>query len=149
MSLLPATRPRATSRPLPWPVVAAAALAIIGGLAFLTVYLPALQAARQGNVVRVQDLTLRLSAQPDGAYQHGVALEVAVDPPLASCAGVELAPSMPTMGSMRAETSAVHQTGPGSCGIVADLGMGGLWQVQVTVHRPVRPAAVARFRLNA
>lgn len=123
-------------------------MVLVGLLAFFTLYLPALQASRQGNVVRVQGLTVRMSAQPDAAYSHGVDLDVVIDPPLEAEASVEVAPMMLTMGHMPAVTS-LRQVGPGAYRAVSDLGMGGLWRVQVTVHRPGQQDAVARFRLNA
>ena len=145
----PATKLPASSKPLPWPVVAGAVVAIVGLMGLLTLYLPALHAARQGNVVHVQDLTLRLSAQPDQAYQHGVDLELTVDPSLNGAASVELLPSMPSMGNMRAQTFGVQRLPSGVYRSTADLGMGGLWDVQVLVRRPGRQDAVAHFRLNA
>ena len=130
-------------------MVAGVVLLLVGLMALLTLYLPALQAARQGNVVHVQDLTLHLTAQPDQAYQHGVDLELTVEPPLDGSASVDLLPSMPSMGNMRAETFGVQRLASGAYQSTADLGMGGLWDVQVLVRRPGRQDAVAHFRLNA
>ena len=130
-------------------MVAGAVVMIVGLMGLLTFYLPALHAARQGNVVHVQDLTLRLSAQPDQAYQHGVDLELTVEPPLDGSANVELQPSMPSMGNMRADTFGVRRLASGAYRSTADLGMGGLWDVRVLVRRPGRQDAVAHFRLNA
>lgn len=129
--------------------MAAAVIGLVGLMAFLTLYLPALQARRQGNLVHAHGLTFRLSAQPNFAYRHGVELELAISPPLDALATVEMRPSMPSMGSMRAQVSGLHQLAPGRYQAAADLGMGGLWEVQVLVHRPGQPDTVARFRLNA
>lgn len=149
MSLSPATKLPVTSRPVSWAVVAGAVVLVVAAMAFLTLYLPAAQAARQGNVVRVDGLTVRMSAQPDQAYSHGVDLDLAIEPVLESGALVDVAPFMPTMGSMLAQVGSVRQVGPSAYRAVADLGMGGLWQVQVTIHRPGQRDAVAHFRLNA
>jgi hypothetical protein len=153
MSSSPATtRPgRSASRaarPLPWPLLFAAVLAVLGLLAFLTLYLPARQAAARGNTVRVQDLTIRLAAQPDPAFAHGVDLDVAVEPAPGAEASVDIQAMMPTMGNMTAETAGVAALGGGAYRAVADLGMAGLWEVRVVVHRPGQADATARFRLN-
>jgi hypothetical protein len=80
---------------------------------------------------------------------HGVSLDVGIDPPLADDASVQLALTMPTMGNMSAQATSAQRTRVSHFQASADLGMGGLWQVQLTVQRPGRPDVVARFRLNA
>ena len=145
-----ATRlPLSADRPLPWPVVAAFVAGVLGLLLLFTVYLPARHAASQGNSVRVQDLTISVSAAPAPASAHGVDLAVAIQPVPEDGASVEVLPAMPVMGSMHAESVDVRPAGPGAYRAQADLGMGGLWEVQVTVRRPGRAAATAHFRLNA
>jgi hypothetical protein len=140
--------PARRARPLPWIAIAGIVAAVVGVMVVLTLYLPALQAARQGNRVQVDDLTIRMEAHPDRAFAHGVDLDLSVEPAVGEEARVDVLPTMPTMGSMTATTQ-VTRTGPGTYRAVADLGMGGLWQVQVTVARAGRSDAVARFRLNA
>jgi hypothetical protein len=130
-------------------MVAAVVVLVVGAMAFLTLYLPAAHAARQGNVVRIDGLTVRMSAQADPAYNHGVDLDFAIEPPLDPSASVEVAPVMPTMGNMFARVASVSQVDPGAYVAVADLGMGGLWQVQVRVRRPGQRDTIAHFRLNA
>jgi hypothetical protein len=134
---------------MPWALVAVLVLAVLAGLAFFTLYLPARQAAIAGNTVHVQDLTVRLTAQPNAAHPHGVDLDLAVEPPLAAGAAVDVTPTMPAMGNMTARLSGLTSTAPGAYRASADLGMGGLWQVRVTIRRPGQPDAVAHFRLNA
>jgi hypothetical protein len=139
-------RPAAASRrPLSWPVVGIVVAALVAVLAVLTLYLP----AREANVVRVQDLTVRLTAQPNQAYHHGIGLNVLVEPDLPSDAWLEVTPTMPTMGNMQAATTNVTRSGAGEYAAVSDLGMAGLWQVAVIIHRPGRSDAVARFRVTA
>ena len=137
------------AKPLPWAVVVGLAALAVAALGFFTLYLPARQTAQHGNVVRVDGLTVRLTAQPDAAYSHGVDLDVTIDPAPGSGTAVEVTPSMPTMGNMVANVTSLRQSGPGAYRAVSDLGMGGLWEVQVTVHRPGQRDAVGRFRVNA
>lgn len=143
---LAASRP---VRPLPWPVVAGLVAVVVALLLGLTVYLPARQAAANGNTVHVQDLAIGLSASPDRALPHTAELRVSFQPELPPDAGVELAASMPTMANMPAERISDAELTAGSYRAVAQLGMAGPWQVLVTVRRPGRPDAIARFRLNA
>ncbi len=124
-------------------------MAVVGALVLLTVYLPARRAAAQGNTVVVDGMSVRLSAGPDRTYEHGVSLEVTIAPEPGSDAVVQLAPCMPTMGNMAADVGPVSKVAPGVYRGSADLGMAGLWQVQVVIQRPGLPDAVARFRLNA
>src|SRR5205823_1535371 len=140
-SLRATTQPLSASqpKPLPWPLVGGVVLMVLALLAFFTLYLPGRQAAQVGNTVNVQDLTVRVTATPSAAYAHGVEFDVTVDPVPAADAIVEVTPTMPTMGNMAAQLSGLRPTSPGGYHAVADLGMGGLWQVQVTVHRPGQP----------
>jgi len=130
-------------------VVAGFVALVVAVLAFVTLYLPAREQARQGNVVHVQDLTLRLTAGPDPDYPHGVDMELTVDPPLDDAATLDVAPTMPAMANMPAHVTQWWRLDSGAYRVVSDLGMSGPWDVQVTVRRPGLRDAVARFRLNA
>jgi hypothetical protein len=119
--------------------------AALGVLGLLTVYLP----ARQGNVVHVQDMTVRLTAEPGAGGEHVVDLAIAIEPPPGKDATIEVIPTMPTHSNMGANSTQWWQAGESAYEAVADLGMSGPWVVAVVIRRPGREDAVARFRLNA
>ena len=122
------------------------AAVVVAAMALFTLVRPAQRAQR---VVHAAGLAFQLSAAPDPAYQHGLTLRLTIDPPPPADASIDLTPSMPAMGSMAASVTNLRRVGPGAYEAEADLGMGGLWRVQATLHRPGEADVSASFRLNA
>lgn len=135
-------------RPIPWWFVATFVVVALAVLTFFTLYLPARQTLIQGNTVHIHDLTVQLSAHPSSRLSNGVDMTLDITPAPGANAAVTVTPSMPTMGNMSISAE-LQEVSPGRYTALADLGMGGQWEISVVISRPGQPDAVAHFRMNS
>jgi hypothetical protein len=123
-------------KPVPWLSIAGAIVVIVLAAGFLTVYLPARGSSNQATA---GDIKLWLHARPHaGDSPNGlrlVDLDLTLGGPVDQLSGVDFLADMPTMGHDAATIQSVQQVAPDHYVGVAALDMGGMWRVQVQLHR--------------
>ena len=137
--------PENQARAMPWWVVIMAVGLCVGALAYFTLYLP----ARRSNVVTVGDINVSLQARPEPSVGRGVQVDATITGAVDASTTADIAASMPTMGRMSADVIQSERLDSGHYHAVLSLSHGGLWQVQVVVHRPGVRDVTAFFSLNA
>jgi len=137
--------PENQARAMPWWVVMVAVGLSVGALAYFTLYLP----ARRSNVVTVGDISVSLQARPEPSVGRGVQVDAIVSGAIDASTTADITASMPTMGRMSADVVQSERLDGGHYHALLSLSHGGLWQVQVVVHRPGIRDVTAFFSLNA
>jgi len=128
-----------------WWWVILAVLLFVGVMAYVTLYLP----SRKSNIVTVGDLTVSLQARPDQSVAHGVEVDATVIGAIDDGTTADISGTMPTMSGMPADVMNQQRLDSGHYQALLSLPHAGLWQVQVSVHRPGLKDATATFSLNA